>query len=57
MDVMMPVLDGLEATAQNRVPIVGVTAVDDRKACLAVGMDDFYQKPLPTITTMAKKQK
>ncbi len=56
MDVMMPVLDGLEATAQirdfeeaqnlNRVPIVGVTAVDDRKACLAVGMDDFYQKPL-----------
>jgi CheY-like chemotaxis protein len=58
MDVMMPEVDGLEATAQIRnfeqaenlvrVPIVGITAMDNQDRCLAAGMDDYYRKPLLT---------
>ena len=57
MDVRMPRMDGLEATAQLRrreagdahLPIVGLTAnvmKGDREQCLASGMDDYIAKPI-----------
>lgn len=54
MDVMMPEIDGLEATrrirrlellANRRTPIVALTAHENQKACLEAGMDDFVRKP------------
>ena len=56
MDVQMPSMDGFEATAALRalpataaLPILAMTAnafEDDRRACLAAGMDDFVAKPV-----------
>ena len=54
MDVRMPSMDGIQASKILRAEgyrgaIVALTAdafEDDRKACLAVGMDDFLTKPL-----------
>jgi CheY-like chemotaxis protein len=54
MDMRMPGLSGLETTAQLRAlgvttPVIALTAnafEDDRRACLAAGMDDFLVKPL-----------
>lgn len=57
MDVVMPRMDGLEATRQIRQErpydagprIVGMSAdttPEDREICLAVGMDDFLPKPI-----------
>ncbi len=57
MDVLMPEMDGLEATrrirqweeaAGGRLPIVAVTACatdQDRAACFAAGMDGYLAKP------------
>ncbi|MDY6952042.1 MAG: response regulator, partial [Thermodesulfobacteriota bacterium] len=59
MDVQMPEMDGLEATARIRspqsavrnphVPIVAVTAhamKGDKERCLEAGMDDYTPKPI-----------
>ena len=54
MDRRLPDLDGLTATRRLRdmgvaCPIVALTAdafEEDRRACLAAGMDDFLTKPL-----------
>ena len=58
MDVLMPEVDGLEATRlirdmfeaadQRRPPIVALTAnafSEDRQRCLDGGMDDYLAKP------------
>lgn len=54
MDVMMPEIDGLEATrrirrlellAGRRTPIVALTAHENKESCIEAGMDDFVAKP------------
>jgi CheY-like chemotaxis protein len=59
MDVQLPVMDGLQATARvrgdaslgdkSRIPIVAMTAYamgGDREKFLAAGMDDYIAKPI-----------
>ena len=58
MDVHMPVLDGYAATARireleksagRRLHIIAITAYtrqDERRKCLAAGMDDYITKPV-----------
>ena len=70
MDVSMPVMNGLDATATIRshehtvddghCPIIALTAnamSSDREKCLLAGMDDFLTKPvlLEDLGTMLEK--
>ena len=58
MDIMMPYMDGLEATVKirelenemerERTPIIALTANtmdNDRDKCISYGMDEFMAKP------------
>ena len=64
MDVMMPVMDGYEATrlikeksVSNFVPVIFLTAITDESAlveCVAVGGDDFLTKPYNRTILQAK---
>jgi CheY-like chemotaxis protein len=65
MDVMMPVMDGMQATRKiknlctdgNHVPIIFLTALEDDKAlseCLESGGDDFLSKPYNEAVLKAK---
>ncbi|WP_019172342.1 PAS domain-containing hybrid sensor histidine kinase/response regulator [Pseudaminobacter salicylatoxidans] len=69
MDVSMPEMNGLEATATIRemegtsgghVPIVGVTAhalKGDRERCLEAGMDDYLSKPISPKALLEKLER
>lgn len=64
MDVMMPVMDGYEATrrikqlaASRFVPVIFLTALSDEEAlarCVEVGGDDFLAKPFSFTVLSAK---
>lgn len=58
MDIMMPVMDGIEATVkireleknsiEKRTPIIALTANtmdNDKDKCISFGMDEFMSKP------------
>ncbi len=66
MDIMMPVLDGVNATKQirkleedskHRTTIIAMTAVSDKERCLSAGMDDYIFKPimLDNLKTLVSK--
>jgi len=62
MDIMLPVMDGLDATRQIRqnpktssIPIIAVTALSSRKdkeKCLQSGCDDYLSKPFTQFTRL-----
>lgn len=64
MDVMMPVMDGIEATSRIKrdaeavhTPIIFLTALTDDESlskCLAAGGDDFLSKPVNETVLTAK---
>lgn len=64
MDIMMPVMDGYEATIKIKemagerfVPIIFLTAVVEEEQlakCVKVGGDDFLSKPFSQVILMAK---
>ena len=64
MDVMMPIIDGYEATRQikaasgNRfVPVIFLTAMSDEEAlaqCIEAGGDDFLVKPYDRVILQSK---
>jgi signal transduction histidine kinase/DNA-binding response OmpR family regulator len=67
MDMMMPVMDGLEATRRirametdaTRVPIVAMTAnamESDRERCFEAGMDEYISKPIKSQELLALLQ-
>ncbi len=58
MDVQMPEMDGLTATrlirqseeaTGRRLPIVALTASEERGPCMEAGMDDFMTKPVRAV--------
>ena len=66
MDIMMPIMDGYEATKQLKqlagdkfIPVIFLTAVTDETAlsrCIEVGGDDFLTKPYSHTVLAAKVQ-
>ncbi len=62
MDIMLPVMDGLDATRQIRenpetssIPIIAVTALSsrrDKEKCLQSGCDDYLSKTFTKFTRL-----
>jgi CheY-like chemotaxis protein len=66
MDLMMPVMNGYEATSVIRniigsnIPIIAVSAdvtADVKEKCLAVGMNDYISKPFKAEELIEKIKK
>jgi PAS domain S-box-containing protein len=69
MDLSMPEMNGLEATAEiraleaqtsSRIPIIGVTAhalKGDQERCLEAGMDDYLAKPISPKALLEKVER